>query len=151
MSLGLWWCLRQGTRLPALSCASESQHCITHAIDFSSCVYSHRPGGMDLDWISRSTCQCMALGYTGILVIINHLTYMVTNLYCREEGDCPELAHMFYDSVMCKGQVPDNNNSNHGNEFTSQFKVPVCTMHSFNNPLWMALYHGQMVRPNICT
>lgn len=60
-------------------------------------------------------------GYTGILVIIAHLTAMATYLLCRKGIDCLELARMCFKHVIHKCSVPDNITTDSGKVFTLDF------------------------------
>jgi hypothetical protein len=60
-----------------------------------------------------------ASGYMGILVIVDQLAWMATNLPFRKDIDSPELAWMFSPHVMCKHGVADNIVPDRGKEFTS--------------------------------
>jgi hypothetical protein len=63
--------------------------------------------------------ESMASGCTGILVIVDCLTKMAIYLLCRRDIDCPELARMFCEHVICKQVVQDIITTDHGKEFTS--------------------------------
>ena len=63
--------------------------------------------------------ESMSSGYTRMLLIVDCLTKIAIHLPCRKKIDCPELAQMIFDHVICKGGVADNINTDHGTEFTS--------------------------------
>jgi hypothetical protein len=65
--------------------------------------------------------ESTALGYTGILVIVDRLTKMAIYLPCRKDIDSPELARVFFEHGICKRGIPDNITTDRGKEFTSQF------------------------------
>jgi len=68
-----------------------------------------------------------ASGYTGILVIIDHVTEMATYLLCKSDINSWELARMFFEHVICKRGVPVNITTNQGKQCTSRFWNRVCT------------------------
>jgi hypothetical protein len=51
---------------------------------------SHPREGLTMDFITDLPVSTES-EYTRILVIINHLTKMMTYLFCREDIDAPEL------------------------------------------------------------
>jgi len=63
--------------------------------------------------------ESMALGSTGILVIVDRLTKMAIYSLCRNDIDSPELARLFFEHVICKRGVPDNIVTDRGTQFTS--------------------------------
>jgi len=51
--------------------------------------------------------ESTALGYTGILVIVDQLTKMAIYLPRRKDIDSPELAWLFFELCICKHGAPD--------------------------------------------
>jgi len=90
-------------------------------------------------------------GYTGILVVVNRLTKMAIYLPCRKDVDSPELAHRFFEHVICKHSVPNNIVTDCGTQFTSRFWTPVCYHIPIDHRLSTALVpqtDGQTKRQN---
>jgi glycosylphosphatidylinositol phospholipase D len=82
----------------------------------------------------------MALGYSGILVIVDCLTRMDTNIPCSKDIDSPERACMVFEHVICKRRVLDNFTTNRGTVFTSQFWNRVRSHLSVNHQLSTAVH-----------
>jgi len=79
--------------------------------------------------------ESTASGYTGILVIVDHLTIMAIYHPCRKDIDYSEVARMFFDHVICKQGVPDNITTDRGKEFTSLFRDRLCSHLIINHRL----------------
>jgi hypothetical protein len=65
--------------------------------------------------------ESTALGYPGILLIIECLTKMTIYLPSRQAIDSPELAPMLLKHVLCKRGVLHNITTDCGKEFASRF------------------------------
>ena len=74
--------------------------------------------GVTMDFVTDLP-ESMALGSTGILVIVDRLTKMAIYSLCRNDIDSPELARLFFEHVICKRGVPDNIVTDRGTQFTS--------------------------------
>jgi len=81
-------------------------------------------------------------GYTGILVIVDRLRKMAIYLPCRKDIDSLELAHMFFEHVICNHGVPNNIVTDRGTQFTSRFWTRVCSHMSIDHRLSTA-FHPQ--------
>jgi hypothetical protein len=62
--------------------------------------------------------ESTASEYTGILVIVDHLTKMAIYLPFRKDIDYPQLAQMYIDHGICKRGLLDIINTDCGNQFT---------------------------------
>ena len=90
-------------------------------------------------------------GFTGMAVIVDRLTKMAIYLPCRKDIDSPELTRMFFEHVICKHGVPDNNITDRGTQFTSRCWARVCSNLSINHRLSTAFHpqtDGQTERKN---
>jgi len=90
-------------------------------------------------------------GYAGILVIVDRLTKQSIYLPCRKNIDSPELAHMFFEHVICKHHVSNNIVTDRGMQFTSRFWTRVCSHMSIEHRLSTAFHpqtDGQTERQN---
>jgi len=81
--------------------------------------------GVTMDFVS-DLADSTALGYTGILAIVDRLTKMSIYLPCRHDIDSPELARLFLEHIIFKNGVPDNIITDRGAQFTSRFWSRVC-------------------------
>jgi len=57
--------------------------------------HSHPCDGLTMDFVTH-LLESTALGYTGILVIVNHMSNIATYLPCRKDIDSPELARLYF-------------------------------------------------------
>jgi len=97
--------------------------------------------GLTMDLITDLP-ESTALRYTGMLVIVDHLTKMATYLPCRKDLDSPELARMFFELMICKRGAPDNMTTARGKEFTNPYLDRVCSHLIINHRLSTA-FHPQ--------
>jgi hypothetical protein len=82
--------------------------------------------GVTMDFVT-DVPESMALGHTGILVIVDRLTKMVIYLPCRKDIDLLELAQLFFEPVIWKRGVPDNIVTEGSTQITSRFWTWVCS------------------------
>jgi hypothetical protein len=95
--------------------------------------------------------ESTASGFTGILVVVDRLTKMAIYLPCQKDIDSPELARMFFEHVICKHGVPENNITDRGTQFTIRFCTRVCSHMSIDHRLSTAFHpqtDGQTERQN---
>jgi len=98
----------------------------------------------DLPWST-------ALGFTGILVVVDRLTKMAIYQPCQKDIDSLELARMFIEHVICKHGVPDNIVTDRGTQFTCWFLTWICSHMSIDHRLSTAFHpqtDGQTERQN---
>jgi transposase InsO family protein len=106
--------------------------------------------GVTMDFVTDLP-ESMALGYTGIHVIVDQLTKMAISLPCWKDSDSPELARLIFDHVICKCGVPDNIVTDRGTQFTSRFWTRVCSHLSTDHRRSTAIHpqtDGQTERQN---
>jgi len=89
--------------------------------------------------------ESTALGYSGILVIVDKLTKMVIDLPCQKDINSPELARLFFEQVICKRPIPDNIFTDCSTQFTSRIWTRVYSHLSTDHRLSTA-FHPQTDR-----
>jgi len=97
--------------------------------------------GITMDFVTDLP-KSTALRLSGILVVVDHLTKLAIYPPCRKDIDSPELTRMFFDHVICKHSIPDDNITDRGTQFTSRFCTQFCTHMSIDHRLSMA-FHPQ--------
>jgi len=118
---------------------SWSHACYWHNMPLS--LPSHIWEGLTMDFIANLQVS-MALRYTGILLIVDHLTRMAIYLLCRKDIDSLELAQIFFQHLIWKCGVPDTFTTDRGKQFTRWFCDRVCSHLRINHQLSIT-FHPQ--------
>lgn len=81
---------------------------------------SHPGEGLTIDFVTHLP-QSIAVGSTGIVLIVDCFTAMFTYLTCRKDIDSPVLEQMFLKHVIYKCGMPDNITTDCRTEYSSRF------------------------------
>jgi hypothetical protein len=122
----------------------------THGINMPLESPSRAWEGVTMDFVTDLP-ESTAVGYTGILIIVDRLTTMAIYLPCRKDIESPELARLFFEHVICMRGVLNIIVTDCGTQFTSRFWTRVCSHLSTDHRLPTAFHpqmDGQMERQN---